>query len=80
MTKITKTVNSEGVASYAEVDTTFLDYIAAPLKGALAAFSSTPSDTFYDEKTVGLTVVGFSVASVLVGHRYGDDIPLVRNF
>jgi hypothetical protein len=71
-TKITKA--SDG--TLAEVTTTLIDDLVAAVMSPLKVLESEPTE-FVSPHVAGMAALGYGVAGIFVGDKFGDSIPVL---
>jgi len=71
-TKITKA--SDG--TLAEVTTTLTDDLVAAVMSPLKVLESEPTE-FVSPRVAGMAALGYGVAGIFVGDKFGDSIPVL---
>jgi hypothetical protein len=71
-TKITKA--SDG--TLAEVTTTLIDDLVAAVMSPLKVLESEPTE-FVSPRVAGMAALGYGVAGIFVGDKFGDSIPVL---
>jgi hypothetical protein len=71
-TKITKA--SDG--ALAEVTTTLTDDLVAAVMSPLKVLESEPTE-FVSPRVAGMAALGYGVAGIFVGDKFGDSIPVL---
>lgn len=77
MAKIKKVVAADDSVSYVEEDTSLGTDIADAATGTFKLFSS-KDDTFYSARVVGMAAMGHLLGGAVVGHKFGDRIPILN--
>lgn len=77
MARIKKTVDTAGVATYTEEETSigtdFIDGLMGPF-----GFFAKEEDTFYSRRTLAIATLGYGLTGIVVGNKVGDRIPILN--